>query len=101
MNPSRPHPSDLPAASTLASGQATDVSVPPPQTEGYEIVSELAAAGQGRVWKARQLSTHREVALKVPRVDLLRSRASSAARLNHPSAPDLRQQLQELYYYVG
>ncbi len=106
-----PQPSDLPPASTVGPGQAADVSLPPPQIEGYEILGELAAAGQGRVWKARQLSTHREVALKVPRVDLLRSRAALtrferevelAARLNHPNIARIYDSgvHQGLYYYA-
>ncbi len=85
--------------------------MPPPQIEGYEILGELAAAGQGRVWKARQLSTRREVALKVPRVDLLRSRAALtrferevelAARLNHPNIARIYDSgvHQGLYYYA-
>jgi len=112
MNPNRPtQPSDLPPASTVSPEQAADIGVPPPQIEGYEILGELAAAGQGRVWRARQLSTRREVALKVPRVDLLRSRKALmrferevelAARLNHPDIARIYDSgiHQGLYYYA-
>jgi serine/threonine protein kinase len=105
------HPSDLPTASALTPEQAVGQPAPPPQIEGYEILQELAAAGQGRVWRARQLSTRREVALKVPRVDLLRSRVSLtrferevelAARLNHPHIARIYDSgiHQGLYYYA-
>ena len=112
MNPSHPtQPNDLPPASTLSPEQVVSVSVPPPQIKGYEIVGELAAAGQGRVWRARQLSTCRDVALKVPRVDLLRSRVALtrferevelAARLNHPNIARIYDSgiHQGLYYYA-
>jgi hypothetical protein len=86
-------------------------SVPPPQIPGYEILGEVQAAGQGRVWRARQLSTRREVALKVPRVDLLRSRKALtrferevelAARLSHPNIARIYDSgiHQGLYYYA-
>ena len=112
MNPSHPtQPNDLPAASTVSPEQAVSVSVPPPQIKGYEILDELASAGQGRVWRARQLSTCRDVALKVPRVDLLRSRVALtrferevelAARLNHPNIARIYDSgiHQGLYYYA-
>ncbi|MBN1510153.1 MAG: serine/threonine protein kinase [Sedimentisphaerales bacterium] len=105
------HPSDLPTASALTPEQTTSVPVPPPQIKGYEILNELAAAGQGRVWRARQVGTRREVALKVPRVDLLRSRTALrrferevelAARLNHPNIARIYDSgiHQGLYYYA-
>jgi serine/threonine protein kinase len=101
----------LPLASTLTPEQAAEVAPPAPQIAGYEILGELAAAGQGRVWKARQLSTRREVALKVPRVDLLRSRVALTrfereveltARLNHPNIARIYDSgvHQGLYYYA-
>jgi hypothetical protein len=88
-----------------------DQPVPPPQIEGYEILNEVAAAGQGRVWRARQLSTRRVVALKVPRGDLLRSRAALTrfereveltARLSHLNIARIYDSgiHQGLYYYA-
>lgn len=105
------HPSDLPTASALTPEQVVGQPVPPPQIEGYEILDELAAAGQGRVWRGRQLSTRREVALKVPRVDLLRSRVALTrfereveltARLSHPNIARIYDSgiHQGLYYYA-
>ncbi len=112
MKPNPPaQPGDLPTASALIPEQAVSEPVPPPQIEGYEILGELAAAGQGRVWRARQLSTRREVALKVPRVDLLRSRKALTrfereveltARLSHPNIAQIYDSglHQGLYYYA-
>ena len=37
----------------------------PPQIEGYEILSRLGRGGMGIVWRAIQLSTKREVAVKL------------------------------------
>ena len=48
------------------------------QVEGYEILQKAAEAGQGQVWRALQLSTSREVAIKVPKMC---SAASDRARL--------------------
>ncbi len=64
-----------------------------PLIEGYEIVGRLGQGGMGTVWKAIQLSTKREVALKFlsrNRFASDKSRArferevSLAARLTHP-----------------
>jgi len=101
----------LPTVSGPTPGREAMFSVPPPQIEGYQIVSQLGEAGQGRVWRAIQLSTHREVALKVPRVDLLRSRGALGrfereveltARLTHPNIARIYDSglYQGIYYYA-
>jgi serine/threonine protein kinase len=36
-----------------------------PEIEGYEVTGRLGEGGMGTVWRAVQLSTHREVALKL------------------------------------
>lgn len=36
-----------------------------PHIEGYEILGRLGKGGMGTVWRAMQLSTKREVALKL------------------------------------
>jgi TolB-like protein len=61
---------------------------------GYDVVSRLGAGGMGEVWRARDPTLEREVALKVlpaemvaddtARARLLRE-ARLAARLNHPN----------------
>jgi serine/threonine protein kinase len=63
-----------------------------PAVPGYEVLSRLGRGGMGEVFKARQLSLNRVVALKVvpqqaPRADLterLRREALALAQLSHP-----------------
>jgi len=67
----------------------------PPEIDGYEIIEPLGAGGMGIVWRAKQLGTHREVALKVLNQGILRSggrarirferEVTIAARLEHPN----------------
>jgi serine/threonine protein kinase len=65
-----------------------------PVIEGYQILSEAGRGGMGIVYRARQLSTGRLVAVKVIRKDRLiheesvqrfRREAKAAARLAHPN----------------
>jgi predicted Ser/Thr protein kinase len=101
----------MPTVSGVTPDQGKPLSFPPPRIRGYEIIGDLGEAGQGCVWRALQLSTRREVALKVPRVDLLRSRKALArfqreielaARLNHPNIARIYDSgtHQGLYYYA-
>src|SRR5262249_39502753 len=65
-----------------------------PQVPGYEILGELGSGGRGVVYKARQVSLDRAVALKVLRGDPgqtgpekvagLRREAEALAQLQHP-----------------
>lgn len=66
----------------------------PPKLADFEILGELGRGGMGIVYKARQLSANRTVALKVIRKDRLqheesvrrfRREAQAAARLRHPN----------------
>jgi serine/threonine protein kinase len=102
--------SDMPIASDLTS-EELEISAVPPQIEGYEILDELGEAGQGRVWRAMQLSTRREVALKVPRIELLNSRKALArferevelvARLKHSNIASIYDSgiYEGVYYYA-
>ncbi len=64
----------------------------PPIIEGYEIIGKIADGGMSTVWKAKQLSLDRLVALKVLHEDLVKAdrdverfktEAKSAATLRH------------------
>ena len=66
----------------------------PLQVEGYEIMEFLGQGGMGKVWSALQLSTRREVALKLMSKEALASENARArferevqlaARLQHPN----------------
>lgn len=83
----------------------------PPTIEGYEIVGQLGQGGMGSVWRAVDLSTKREVAIKFLRrhwfdSDKAKGRfereVALAAQLTHPNiarvyASGLHQ---GVYYYV-
>jgi serine/threonine protein kinase len=71
------------------SDQPTDL----PQVEGYEVTARLGEGGMGTVWRAVQLGTQRQVALKflsLERFGSPKARArferevELAARLEHP-----------------
>jgi len=63
------------------------------EINGYEIMEKIADGGMATVWKARQLSLDRLVAIKILDAsslpdqearDRFRSEAQLAAKLNHP-----------------
>jgi len=65
-----------------------------PQVEGYEVLELLGEGGMGTVWRAVQLSTRREVALKLMTKEAFASEKARArfqreveltARLQHPN----------------
>src|SRR5262245_3383085 len=73
---------------------ATVAAVEWPVVPGYEVMAELGRGGMGIVYRARQLSLQREVALKVIRDGALagapqrarfRVEAEAAARMRHPN----------------
>jgi len=82
-----------------------------PQIEGYEILGKLGEAGQGQIWRALQLSTSRQVALKVPKAGLISSEKvlarfereiELAAALKHPNIAQIHDSgiHQGIYYYA-
>ena len=61
-------------ASTVAMGRTVDENAPFPQIDGYEIIEAMQAGGQGKLYKARELTpAGREVVLKFPRAGILSS----------------------------
>jgi WD40 repeat protein/predicted Ser/Thr protein kinase len=101
----------LPKISITGAGERH---VPPryaPQVEGYQIIGKLGEGGMGTVWRAVQLSTRREVALKLlsPAIigsDKLRARfereVELAASLEHPNIARVYDSglRQGVYYYA-
>jgi len=67
--------------------------MPPPSFPGFELIAQLGQGGMATVWKARQLSLDRLVAIKIlsPRlsqdpadVERFKTECKSAALLKHP-----------------
>src|SRR5687768_15348186 len=86
-----------PAAATTVEG-ADDVFAPAvpgaPHIEGYRVLSLLGQGGMGSVWRAVQLGTRREVALKLLNASFAASHKAQArfdrevelaAKLEHPN----------------
>ena len=82
-----------------------------PFIEGYDIVEEIGRGGMGTVWRAVQLSTGRQVALKVMAAEAGVSEAARrrferevrlAARLEHPNIARVHDSglLHGGYYYA-
>ncbi len=102
---------DLP---TISGSGTEEESLSPgdvPQIEGYAITGRLGQGGMGTVWKATQLSTRREVALKVLRTGAFASvkaqarferEVELAARLEHPNIARVYDSglHQGVYYYA-
>lgn len=82
-----------------------------PRIAGYRILEELGRGGMGMVYRAEQVSLHREVALKVLNKDLTQdpsfvakfvAEARAAAKLQHPNVVavfDVEHD-NDIYYYA-
>jgi hypothetical protein len=75
-------------------GRRPDLPEALPQIENYRVIAPLGRGGMGTVWRAEQLSTHREVALKLMTAHRVMSEKAQArfqreveltARLDHPN----------------
>ena len=90
-------PGEISLEPTLAAGQKRPpppLPAPPPkQLPGFELVDLLGRGGMGEVWKARQLSLGRDVAIKILSRDLAQDRdfvrrfdleATAMTNLSHP-----------------
>jgi len=94
-----------------AQGEGVSFSTSGPQIDNYEILGKLGEAGQGQIWRALQISTNRQVALKVPRAGLISSEKALArferevelaAGLQHPNIARIHDSgiHQGIYYYA-
>ncbi|MEA3226221.1 MAG: serine/threonine-protein kinase, partial [Planctomycetota bacterium] len=86
-----PLPLDFSVGAPTPSADETGL---PPDVEGYKIIKRLGQGGMGTVWRSEQLSTRREVALKLmasTRFDSAKAQArferevELTARLDHPN----------------
>ncbi|WP_326578496.1 protein kinase [Streptomyces sp. NBC_00481] len=104
--PSVPYPGNPYAQPTQVVAQPAPASAQPPQDPGtgrliegrYRLLAKLGHGGMGTVWRAKDETVDREVAVKEPRVpdhlpereranafERMRREARAAARLDHPS----------------
>jgi serine/threonine protein kinase len=101
----------FPPISGSDSQESADASEAMPEIEGYQIIDRLDSGGMGTVWRARQLSTRREVALKVMHKRTFGSQKAQlrferevelAARIEHPNIARIYDSglHQGVYYYA-
>jgi hypothetical protein len=101
------------AATTSAPRNPSDtaISEPNPQVPGYELLELLGRGGMGEVWRARQTSLNRQVAVKILPAKFAADRefiarfekeATALAALNHPNIVQIidRGQAGTHYYFA-
>lgn len=86
-----PKKKELLKISETGSEENSTVPTAVPTIEGYKILNKMGEGGMGSVWRAMQLSTHREVALKVMTSDIF---SSDKARLRFEREVELAAQLE-------
>ena len=101
----------LPPLSVAAPGHRAEQMDRYPDIEGYKIIEPLGEGGMGIVWRAEQLSTRRQVALKLMVSHRIESPKAQArfqreveltARLDHPNIARIYDSglHQGMYYYA-
>jgi serine/threonine protein kinase len=101
----------FPSISRPGSQESAKVPDIKPEIEGYQIIDKLGEGGMGSVWRAVQLSTHRQVALKVMKPGLFGSEKAQsrferevelAAGLEHPNIARVYESglHQGMFYYA-
>lgn len=94
-----------------AAGRQAAAAAGAPSIRGFRILGELGRGGMGMVYRAEQVSLHREVALKVLSRELTKdptfvakfvAEARSAAKLQHPNVVQVFdvEQDGDTYYYA-
>jgi len=94
MNDSHDNKGQLPTVSHPTSQEGVKTPAEMPDIEGYRIIDKIGEGGMATVWRAVQLSTQREIALKVLGAGTFGSKKARArfereveltARLEHPN----------------
>ncbi len=94
MTDSHDNKGELPTVSQPASQEGMPTPAETPDIEGYRIIDKVGEGGMATVWRALQLSTQREIALKVLGAGTFGSKKARirferevelTARLEHPN----------------
>ena len=114
LPPPVPSQVDIDLAATSSSprnSSDTAIAEPNPQVPGYELIELLGKGGMGEVWRARQTSLSRQVAVKILPAKFAADRefvarfekeATALAALNHPNIVQIidRGQAGTHYYFA-